>query len=152
ICLASHCVVAYAELNIGLVEFNVGLIPGWGGCKEMVRRHVQADAPLTGLRQIMELITQARTSASAYEAMTMGLLEANTPVVMHRGHLIHAARQNVLALAEHYSPPLVTNNVYAAGADALTILLDEIESQHQKGQWLAHDVVIARALAYVLCD
>jgi 3-hydroxyacyl-CoA dehydrogenase len=35
-----HCqrVVAAAELNTGLVELNVGLIPAGGGTKEMVRR------------------------------------------------------------------------------------------------------------------
>jgi 3-hydroxyacyl-CoA dehydrogenase len=60
ICLAAHRVVAHAETYIGLVEFNVGLIPGWGGCKEMVRRHVRPEAALSGVRHIMELVTQAR--------------------------------------------------------------------------------------------
>ncbi len=35
-----HCdaIQAHAELYIGLVEVGVGLIPGWGGCKEYLRR------------------------------------------------------------------------------------------------------------------
>ena len=36
-----HCaaVQAHAETYMGLVEVGVGLIPGWGGCKEMLLRH-----------------------------------------------------------------------------------------------------------------
>ena len=35
-----HCaaVQAHAETYVGLVECGVGLIPGWGGCKEMLHR------------------------------------------------------------------------------------------------------------------
>ena len=35
-----HCaaVVAHAESYIGLVEAGVGLVPGWGGCKELLAR------------------------------------------------------------------------------------------------------------------
>jgi 3-hydroxyacyl-CoA dehydrogenase len=150
ICLTSHRVVAHAETNIGLVEFNVGLLPGWGGCKEMVRRHVRNEAPLPGLRHIMELITQAKVSSSAHEAKALGLLAASDRVVMHRGHLIHVARQSVLELAHGFTPPSITNNVYAAGADALAVLLDDIRSQ-QSGNFSAHDAAIATAVAHVLC-
>ncbi len=33
-----HCaaVQAHAETYMGLVEVGVGLVPGWGGCKEML--------------------------------------------------------------------------------------------------------------------
>ncbi len=151
ICLASHRVVAHAEVNIGLVEFNVGLIPGWGGCKEMVRRHVKPEAPLDGLLHVMTLVTQARTSTSAHDAKVMGILAAEDRVVMHRGHLIHAARQCALELAAHFTPPAATPNVYAAGHDALATLHDAIAAQEADGTFLAHDATIARALAVVLC-
>ena len=151
VCLASHRVVTHAESNIGLVEFNVGLIPGWGGCKEMVRRHVSPDSPLTSLRAIMTLLTQAKTSASAHEAKTMGLLSADDRVVMHRGHLIHAARQQLLELVEGFHTPPITNNVYAAGAEALAALQSEIATQRAAGTFLEHDATIAMALAEVLC-
>jgi 3-hydroxyacyl-CoA dehydrogenase len=151
ICLASHRVVAHAETNIGLVEFNVGLIPGWGGCKEMVRRHVQEQSPLVGLRHIMQLVTQAKTSASAYEAKSLGLLAESDRVVMHRGHLLHAALESVAALAQGFTPPTIVNNVYAAGADALAVLQAEIDSKLSNGSFLSHDAVIATALARVIC-
>ena len=43
-----HCdaVQAHAETYMGLVEVGVGLIPGWGGCKEMLlRAHGRPEAP-----------------------------------------------------------------------------------------------------------
>ena len=151
ICLAAHRIVAHAETNIGLVEFNVGLIPGWGGCKEMVRRHVRADAPLVGLRHILELVTQAKVSSSAHEAKTLGLLGTDDQIVMHRGHLIHAARQQLLELAAEFIPRDTTQNVYAAGEDALATMLAEIHAQQDAGKLLKHDVVISTLLAQVLC-
>ena len=38
ILLHSDAVQAHAETYIGLVECGVGLVPGWGGCKEMLAR------------------------------------------------------------------------------------------------------------------
>jgi 3-hydroxyacyl-CoA dehydrogenase len=151
ICLAAHAVVAHAETTIGLVEFNVGLIPGWGGCKEMVRRHVRADAPLVGLRHILTLLTGAKSSASAHEAKTLGLLAPTDQVIMHRDYLLHAARQRVLELAQSFMPPTTVNNVYAAGPETMALLNRETDAAADAGTLLAHDVVIARAAIHVLC-
>ncbi|MDP1171888.1 enoyl-CoA hydratase/isomerase family protein, partial [Klebsiella pneumoniae] len=38
ILLHSDAVQAHAESYIGLVEAGVGLVPAWGGCKEMLAR------------------------------------------------------------------------------------------------------------------
>ena len=38
ILLHSDAIQAHAETYIGLVECGVGLVPGWGGCKEMLLR------------------------------------------------------------------------------------------------------------------
>jgi len=43
ILLHSDHVQAHAETYTGLVEVGVGLIPGWGGCKEMVLRYQAAE-------------------------------------------------------------------------------------------------------------
>ena len=40
ICLSADRIIADAETYMGLVEVGIGVIPGWGGCKEMVRRHI----------------------------------------------------------------------------------------------------------------
>ena len=40
ILLHSDAVQAHIETYTGLVEMGVGVIPGWGGCKEMLLRHL----------------------------------------------------------------------------------------------------------------
>lgn len=77
--LASDKIVAHAETYMGLVELGVGLIPGWGGCKEMVRRHVSPHMkasnvnPIPYIRTIFETIATAKVSTSAVEARAFGL-------------------------------------------------------------------------------
>ena len=69
-----HCaaVQAHAETYMGLVETGVGLVPAWGGCKEMLLRHMaeraaagRADAAdQQGVRAI-SLATVAKSAAEA---------------------------------------------------------------------------------------
>jgi 3-hydroxyacyl-CoA dehydrogenase len=66
--LQSHRVQAFAELSIGSVELNVGLIPAAGGTKEMALRFAD---PMKGL----DLIAQAKVSNSAAEAKRLGFLQ-----------------------------------------------------------------------------
>jgi len=56
-----------AETYMGLVEVGVGLIPGGGGCKEMLLR-------LGDPRRAFELIGFAKVSSSAEEARQFGFL------------------------------------------------------------------------------
>lgn len=44
ILMHSDAVQAHVETYTGLVEVGVGIIPGWGGCKEMLIRHMESDA------------------------------------------------------------------------------------------------------------
>lgn len=150
ICYAAHHVVAHAETAIGLVELGVGLIPGWGGCKEMVRRHVDPADPLPGLRHIFDLITSGRVSGSALEAVELGLLPASTQIVMNRRHLLHQARQAVLDRRDTHTPPTTSATTYAAGPRGHAALSEQIEAARAAGRWQAHDFVLADALARVL--
>ena len=45
-----HCyaVQAHAETYIGLVETGVGIVPAWGGCKEMLLRRIANRQPPFG--------------------------------------------------------------------------------------------------------
>src|SRR5205823_2198566 len=79
--LQSTRVQAFAETYIGLVELGVGLIPGGGGCKEMVIRSQEAIPPSdpaadrwSPLHRAFEMVGLAKTSTSAAEARAMGLL------------------------------------------------------------------------------
>jgi 3-hydroxyacyl-CoA dehydrogenase len=158
VCLAASRVVAHAESYMGLVEVGVGVIPGWGGCKELARRivsphmHATNANPTPYLRQAFEQIGYAKVSTSAEEAREMELLAAQDRIVMNRDHLLAEAKCEVLALADQgYRPPATTANVYAAGRDVLASVRIEIYSLQQGGFISEHDAAIANQLGYVLC-
>jgi 3-hydroxyacyl-CoA dehydrogenase len=72
ILLHSDAVQAHAETYPGLVEIGVGLIPGWGGCKEMLNRWKTLGrlprGPMPTVSKVFELISTATVAKSAAEA------------------------------------------------------------------------------------
>jgi 3-hydroxyacyl-CoA dehydrogenase len=156
ICLAADRIVADAETYMGLVEVGVGVIPGWGGCKEMVRRRISPHMNATNvnptpyLRQAFETIGFAKVSTSGAEARDLGFLTDNDRVVLNSEHRIAEARQQVLNLADGYRPPVVTGNVWASGRDVVAAVNIEVYSMLQGGYISEHDALIARKLGYIL--
>ena len=106
ICLAADRIVADAETYMGLVEVGIGVIPGWGGCKEMVRRRISPHMNATNvnptpyLRQVFETVGFAKVSTSGEEARELGFLTENDLVVLNTEHRIAEAKHQVLTLAE----------------------------------------------------
>src|SRR5690606_12889058 len=103
VCLAADRIVADAETYMGLVEVGIGVIPGWGGCKEMVRRHISPHMNATNvnptpyLRKVFETVGFAKVSTSGAEARELGYLSADDRVVLNSEHRIAEAKQAVLA-------------------------------------------------------
>ncbi|HJD58196.1 MAG TPA: enoyl-CoA hydratase/isomerase family protein [Rickettsia endosymbiont of Ceroptres masudai] len=62
--LHSSYIVANQEINAGLVELGVGLIPGWGGVTEMFVRSKGDKTKL--IRNIRNIIEQNKTSSADY--------------------------------------------------------------------------------------
>ncbi len=157
ICLAADRIVAAAESYMGLVEVGVGIIPSWGGCKEMVRRHVSPHMhatnvnPMPYLRRVFETIGFAKVSTSAEEARQLGFLADDDRIIMNREHQLAEAKREVLEMVEAgYRPPVTTGNVYAAGRDHYASVKIETYSMVQAGFISEHDAVIANQLGYVL--
>jgi 3-hydroxyacyl-CoA dehydrogenase len=158
VCLAADRILADAETYMGLVEVGVGIIPGWGGCKEMARRNISPHMHATNvnptpyLRQVFETIGFAKVSTSAVEARDLGFLAVGDQIVMNRDHQLGLAKQEVLTMNEHgYTPPTVKGNVYAAGRDVLASTRIEVYSMQAGGFISEHDAKIANKLAYTLC-
>ena len=71
---------------MGLVEVGVGLLPGGGGCKEMLLRAVDSAAAIRpggrgesvelmeAMKKAFETIAMAKVSTSAHEARGLGFL------------------------------------------------------------------------------
>lgn len=96
--LHSSALAPHAELAIGLVETKIGLVPGWGGCKEALLR---LGDPLAAFRLVMG----ARMSGSAFEAQAEGLLRPTDRITMNRDRVLSEARAFACALAPGYAPP-----------------------------------------------
>ncbi|KJV62333.1 3-hydroxyacyl-CoA dehydrogenase/enoyl-CoA hydratase family protein [Rickettsia amblyommatis] len=62
--LHSSFIIGNQELNAGLVELGVGLIPGWGGVTEMFARSNGNKTKL--IRNISNIIEQNKTSSADY--------------------------------------------------------------------------------------
>ena len=156
--LAGARTVAAAETYMGLVEVGVGLLPGAGGCKELVRRVVSlairmgnAD-PLPFLQQVLQTIAMAKVSSSATEARSLGFLTETDQMVMNREHQIADARLLVLELAEAgYQPPARSRTCYAAGRDALAALQAGLYVMQQGGYMSEYDLHVSSKVAHVLC-
>lgn len=90
--LHAHAVVAHAEARFGLPEVTVGLIPGWGGCTQLVLRAQEAGlTPHSAAERAFATIFPAERSGSAAEARAMGLLRQTDRIVMHHDHVLGAA-------------------------------------------------------------
>ncbi len=150
-----HCdaVQAHAESYMGLVEVGVGVLPGWGGCKEMITRHVQnkkrPGGPMPPLATVFEMISTAKVSTSAAEARDMLFLRESDAITMNRRRVLADAKARALAMVEGYQPPkpVELNLAGASGKAALDIAVQGFALQ---GKATKHDVVVSGAVARVL--
>jgi len=134
---------ASAETYIGLVEVGVGLIPGGGGCKELLVR-------LKDFRRVFELIGYAKVSSSAEDAQRLGLLHRADAVSMNPERLIGDAKALALSLAPSYSPGVPRSDIKVAGESGYALLKIGAWSARQ-GHFISdHDMTIGEKLAYVL--
>ncbi len=119
ILLHSDAIQAHAELYAGLVETGVGLIPGWGGCKELLARW-QANpklprGPMPAPGKVFELVSTAAVSKSAAEARENGILRDSDRITMNRDRLLADAKARALELAEGYQLARAARVQAAAG-------------------------------------
>lgn len=155
--LHADVVCAAAETYIGLVELGVGLIPGGGGTKEFVLRagdemHDEEPETITLKNRFLSIAT-AKVATSAAEAFDMGVLrKGQDQTVMNIGRRIATAKSAVLDLhAQGYTMPTIRKDVKVLGRSALGALLAGINGMQNAGYATAHDAVVAKKLAYVMC-
>ncbi|MGI8960822.1 MAG: 3-hydroxyacyl-CoA dehydrogenase NAD-binding domain-containing protein [Bryobacteraceae bacterium] len=141
--LQSRRVQALAELNIGFVELNVGLIPAAGGTKEMALRFAD---PMKGL----DLIAQAKVSNSAVEAKQLGFLQPADRISMNPELLVGDAKQFALELSESYQSGELQKDVVVSGEPGYERMRQAVEAKKKSGEITEHDFVILEKAAYVL--
>lgn len=153
IVLHADAVQAHAETYIGLVETGVGLIPGWGGCKEMLARW-QANpkapkGPMPAVGKAFETISVATVAKSAAEAMDHGFLRSTDGITMNRYRLLADAKARALSMVEGYQPPQPAT-FRLPGETGRVALEMAVKGFRKLGKATPHDEVVAGKLAYVL--
>lgn len=152
ILLHSDAVQAHAETYTGLVEVGVGLIPGWGGCKEMLKRHYKYGkfkGPMAHVSAAFEQIGLAKVAKSADEARDMMILLEDDGTTMNRDRLLADAKAKALELAKDYTAPEPAE-IPLPGASAQVGLNMAVNDLHKSGKATNYDVVVSKALANVL--
>lgn len=163
---AADRIVAAFETYIGLVEVGAGLIPGGGGCKEMLIRVMEGTPGLLDgasggamyaavdaqplVNKAFETIGTAKVATSATEAVQLGYLRKTDKIVANQHHLWHEAKQAVLEMdAAGYRPPAPVE-IPVLGPDGRAVLELGAQQLAWSGYATEHDLHIARKLAYVL--
>lgn len=150
-----HCdaIQAHAESYIGLVEVAVGLLPAWGGSKEMTARWLnnpkRAKGPMPAISKIFEIISTATVSTSAAEAKDSLYLSQDDGITMNRDRLLFDAKAKAISLAKDYTPP-ETPEFSLPGETARTALKLAVNSFVQSGKASKYDAVIADQVASVI--
>jgi 3-hydroxyacyl-CoA dehydrogenase len=160
----------HAELYIGLVEVGVGLLPGGGGCKEMLLRAVdgatalrQGTRPSAGnlvdsielletMKKAFEMIATAKVATSASEARAYGFLSDSDVITMNRDRVLSDAKARTLELLRGgYQAPVPRTNVPAPGENLLATLKMGVYLMRQGEFITEYEVKLANKICEVLC-
>ena len=159
----------HAELYTGLVEVGVGLLPGGGGCKEMLLRAVDGATAarggkisgdtlagsiemLEGMKRAFENIATARVATSAHEARALGFLNDSDRITMNRERVLSDAKARALELVRGgFEPPILRKDIPAPGENLLATLKMGVHMMRQGDYITDYEVKLGGKIAEVLC-
>ncbi len=158
----------HAELYTGLVEVGVGLLPGGGGCKEMLLRAVDGAAAAHGkssgealagsvemleaMKHAFETIATAKVATSAHEARGLGFLNDSDRISMNRERVLSDAKARALELVRAgYEPPVPRTDIPAPGENLLATLRLGVHMMRQGDYITDYEVKLGGKIAEVLC-
>jgi 3-hydroxyacyl-CoA dehydrogenase len=154
----------HAELYMGLVEVGVGLLPGGGGCKEMLLRAVDSASSIRpdgrgesvemmeAMKKIFETIATAKVATSAHEARGLGFLSDSDRITMNRERVLSDAKARALELVHAgYEPPVIRTDIPAPGENILAALKMGVHLMRQ-GEFISdHEHKLGNKIAEVIC-
>jgi len=158
----------HAELYAGLVEVGVGLLPGGGGCKEMLLRAVDSAAASRGkvsaealagsvemmeaMKKAFETIATAKVATSAQEARAVGFVSEGDRITMNRERVLSDAKTRALELVRAgYEPPIPRTDIPAPGESLLAALKMGVHLMRQGDFITDYEVKLGAKIAEVLC-
>jgi 3-hydroxyacyl-CoA dehydrogenase len=149
---------------MGLVEVGVGLLPGGGGCKEMLLRAVDSAASIRpdgraesvelmeAMKKAFETVATAKVATSAHEARGIGFLSSSDRITMNRERVLSDAKARALELVSAgYEPPVMRMDVPAPGENILAALKMGVHLMRQGDFISDHEKKLGTKIAEVLC-
>ena len=156
-CLGAGAVQAAAETYSGLVEVGMGLVPGGGGCMNLLWRALEGvpegvavDASAF-VNQVFKNIALAKVATSADEAKQLGFFRHTDGVTFDRARLLHDAKQRALGLAGSGWHAPAPREYKLPGESGIATLKMMVLSLVQGGQASEHDGKVAMHVANILC-
>jgi len=150
-----HCsaIQAHAESYIGLVECGVGLVPGWGGSKELLTRWAtmpgMPKGPMPPVAKAFETVAMAKVGKSAHESKELGFLRPADGITMNRDRLLADAKETALRLAKRYKAP-EPQELRLPGPTGVAAISLQVEGLALQGKVTRHDQVVVAELAKVV--
>jgi 3-hydroxyacyl-CoA dehydrogenase len=156
--LAMHCAGAqiHSQTKAGLVETDIGLIPGWGGLSAHLINAVTrgGENVETITQKVMRAFRQVATgykSSDAEEVVSMEMLSASSRITYNRSRLLPDAKYlcRNISMTRPAHPHKKELNVPVKTLYAS--LLTEIESMHEREpEMTMHRKLVLQRLAEVL--
>ncbi len=154
----------HSELYMGLVEVGVGLLPGGGGCKEMLLRALDSAASIRpdgrgesvelmqAMKKIFEIIATGKVSTSAEEARGLGFLSSSDRITMNRERVLFDAKARALELLRGgYEPPVMRTDIPAPGENLFAALKMGVYLMRQGGFISEYEQKLGTKIAEVIC-
>ncbi|MFO7951951.1 MAG: 3-hydroxyacyl-CoA dehydrogenase/enoyl-CoA hydratase family protein [Bacillota bacterium] len=154
-----HCnrIHAAAETYMGQVEIGMGLLPGGGGNKELLirlteglREDTKVDM-LPFVQKAFEAIAMSTVATSAHHAQELGFLRKTDKITINQDHLLHDAKNTVLAMnLEGFEPP-ERKPIKVLGEYGLAAFKTGVQNMLWGEYITEHEQKVANEIAYVLC-
>jgi 3-hydroxyacyl-CoA dehydrogenase len=104
------------------------------------------------LQRAFLLIGMARTSASAHEAIEMGLMPPSSTISLSKDHVIARAKSHALHILDcGYVPPSPRLDIKVLGDPGVQTFRMMLYNMVEQKQVSQHDAFIAERIARVLC-
>jgi len=157
VAMGSNMMVCHHDLFMGMVEVGVGLIPGGGGCMNLMKHYqnfIPQNAKILDLQPLVtpvfQMIATAKVSGSAAEARQIGFLRPWDKIIFNPRKLIGQAKKEVLAMAAAGFTPPKREKIQVMGTQLRGMANAILMNMTVGGYASDYDAFVARKLAHVL--
>ncbi|WP_026394035.1 3-hydroxyacyl-CoA dehydrogenase/enoyl-CoA hydratase family protein [Acetobacterium malicum] len=156
IALHGYRQVANAETYMGLVELGVGLVPGGGGCKELLWRGMEGLSKVSmaervnHVKNIWSAIASAKVSSSAHEAKKLGFIRGTDQINMNLKYQVKEAKDVALFLSNLSFRKNIKKDLVVTGKTGRGAIRIGIDMMKDGKMITEYDTFLADKVAFIL--